>query len=161
MSASNYQLRGHMVQRRTFENIAIEAVKQFSILTEKTIEVNMEKWIDILALQDISVHILTDKKWNKQHTSFKKGESIPTQNKITIPQSCLDNSKKGDTEAFKTFFHELAHVTLKHDPIYLKADDNYEVSIFDDAEEQADLFAEIMLKLYRIENRPVQLRLAL
>lgn len=158
MDVQSHRLRGHMVQRRTEKEIATEAVAQFYFFNQKMKELNIEKFIDLLSLQGISVHILTNAEWRKKHTFLKKGESIPGQKRIVLPKQVLDNAKKGDREAIRTFFHELAHVVLRHEPIYLQADSDYKITVLDDAEEQADLFAKIMFMLYGIEEEPKQMQ---
>ena len=46
-----YKLRGHMVQRRTHQEIATEAVVQFSKLSQiEQGRLNIERFIDYLAM---------------------------------------------------------------------------------------------------------------
>lgn len=158
MDESTHKLRGHIVQRRTTEEIVTAAVEQFYIFKTKTSEANIEIFIDLLAEQNISVHILRNAEWQKKHTLLKKGESIPSQNKILLPKQLLDKALSGDRESFETFFHELGHVILKHEPTYQKTAIDYLVMPLDDAEEQADLFAKAMLILYEMEEEPKQLQ---
>lgn len=155
-----YKLRGHMVQRRTYTEIATEAVIQFSKLSKISQgQLSIECFIDYLATEDISIHILTNREWNKKHF-LTKGLSIPAQGKIFIPEKLFYGAIKNNLEDWETFFHELAHIVLKHEPVYLKADEERAIESLDDAETQADYFALIMMKLFNLRNnKPTQLKL--
>ncbi|QTO00878.1 hypothetical protein [Aggregatibacter sp. 2125159857] len=154
-----YKLRGHMVQRRTHQEIATEAVVQFSKLSQiEQGQLNIERFIDHLAMEDIAVHILPNREWNKKHF-LTKGLSIPIQGKIFIPQKLFNGAVKNNPEDWKTFFHELGHVVLRHEPIYLKADEKRAIESLDDAETQADYFALVMMKLFNLRDEPAQLEL--
>lgn len=154
-----YKLRGHMVQRRTYQEIAREAVVQFSKLSQiDQGQLNIERFIDYLAIEDIEVHILSTQAWNKKHF-LTKGLSIPVNGKIFIPQKLFNGAMNNNPEDWKTFFHELGHVVLRHEPIYLKADEKRAIESLDDAETQADYFALIMMKLFNLSDEPTQLEL--
>ncbi|EGK07400.1 hypothetical protein HMPREF0476_1813 [Kingella kingae ATCC 23330] len=154
-----YQLRGYMVQARTNREIAQFAVQLFINFINNGIQTpNIENLIDILSEQDISIHIETNAKWDRVHSIHKKGESTPSKKEIVIPKRVFDGAKKLNTEDLEVFFHEIGHVILKHSPIYMKSE-GYVITEIDDAEAQADYFAEIMLKLFDIKTTPKQLSL--
>ncbi len=142
-----YQLRGYMVKKRTRKEIAEQAILQY--VRFKRRDLNVEALIDELAEQDIAVHIESDRDWEKKHTWFKSGESEPSNNYIVIPNRVFRGAKNSQADSLEVFFHELGHVVLEHQPIYMKSD-GYVLSEYDDAEGQADLFAEFMLRLFGI-----------
>lgn len=157
---SQYVLRGYPVQARTNKEIASEAIRHFIFLHGYGISLkNIEKIIDVLAVEfDISIHIENNSKWDKTHSYLKRGESIPSQRKIVLPKRVFDGVKRGREKDLEVLFHEIGHVTLKHEPVYMKSE-GYILSALDDAEEQADYFANIMLQLFEVDIQPQQLRL--
>ena len=68
-----YKLRGHMVQRRTHQEIATEAVVQFSKLSQiEQGRLNIERFIDYLAMEDITIHVLSNRAWNHEAIQFER-----------------------------------------------------------------------------------------
>lgn len=160
IESKSHELRGHMVTRRTQHEIAIKALERFVSIPPNLINPpNIEHLIDYLSLQDIDVHIVSNKSWDKRHTKLKKGESIPQQNLIQVPKRLIDGANKKAIDDWHTFFHEVGHVMLEHKPIYLKTDIGYVIEPLDDAEEQADYFAKIMMGLFGLKVEPKQLEL--
>lgn len=102
-----------MVKRRSKKEIAVEAIQQFIKFQESGITTpDFVKLVDVLALQDIGVHIETNHNWENRFTWFKKGECTPDQKDIVLPKKIYDGVKKGKAEALEVFFHELGHVIL-------------------------------------------------
>lgn len=160
--SNKYQLRGHMVQPKTQEEIVLHAWRFFKDLKQYNIsQNNIESIIDILAEPkfNISIHIERNANWDKKHSKFKQGESIPSKREITLPKRVIDGVIKNKREDLATLFHEIGHVLLKHEPVYQKSN-GYIVSAKDDAEAQADSFAQAMLVFFNVqEERPTQLSL--
>lgn len=155
----SHELRGHMVTRKTENEIAALAVGSFISIHQSLDGVlDAERMIDYFGTVGISIHIMSNKGWDKKHTRFKKGESIPSLHQITIPERLIKGTKKNNSDDWHTFFHEIGHVLLEHKPIYLKADDDYIVQSMDDAEEQADYYARIMMQLFDIKPKLEQLQ---
>lgn len=155
----DYVPRGYIVRRRTAKEIGIEALGQYLFLQKKKCQsFDIEKIIDLLSLRDIAVCVEGDEKWRKTRTWFKKGESIPSRRIISIPMRVFNGARKGKTDDVKTFFHELGHVVLQHEPVYFKAED-WTITHLDDAEEQADLFAEFMISFFELPDNSRQMRL--
>lgn len=151
-----HKLRGHPVTRRTEQEIALLAANCFmGIHKNLNNPLDAEKLIDYFSTIDICIHAMSDKEWDKKHTPYKKGESIPDLKHITIPKRLIRGTKKNNPDDWHTFFHEIGHVLLEHKPIYLKANDNYIFQSMDDAEEQADYFAKIMMRLLGIKPLPL------
>lgn len=155
-----YTPRGHIVKRRTAKEISEAAVLQWAILWDSGCKTfNIEKISDILGVeQDICLRVEKNKDWEKKHTWLKKGESIPNKRLILIPQRGYKGAIRGNYDDIKTFCHELGHVVLKHEPTYHRAENGI-LTKFDDAEVQADLFAEVMMALFNIEPEKIQLSL--
>lgn len=155
----NYIPRGYIVKRRTSKEIGLEALEQYLFLLEKSCQLfDIEKIIDLLSLKGVTVCIESDKKWGEKHTWLKKGESIPGKRVISIPMKVFNGAKDGKFDDIKTFFHELGHVALQHDPIYFRAEIGA-ITHLDDAEEQADLFAEFMMTFFEVPDDFRQMRL--
>lgn len=149
----SHELRGHMVKRRTENEIAALAVGSFIKIHQNLNGLmNAERLIDYLGTLDISIHVMSNREWDKKHTRFKKGESIPSLNQIIIPERLVKGTKENNPDDWHTLFHEIGHVILEHKPIYLKADADYVIQAMDDAEEQADYFAKLMLRLFDIKQ---------
>lgn len=157
-----HQLRGYMVKKRTEEEIAGIAIEQFLFLKRHNLSLSkIEAIVDILDVkQEIRIHIERNADWDRQHSPYKKGESKPSEKSITIPKRVYDGVRKGKAQDLEVLFHEIGHVALEHTPIYMKAD-GYVVTVMDDAEEQADLFAAVLLRLFEIALPVTQLELDL
>lgn len=160
--SKDHQLKGYMVRKRTEEEIASLAIGQYLLFNRKKVGLeNIETVVDLLCVeQGIVVHVEGNKKWDKQHSPFKKGESKPSEKTITIPKRVYDGIKKGRARDLEVLFHEIGHVILEHSPIYMKAD-GYTLTAMDDAEVQADFFAAVMLRLFEIQLPIMQLELDL
>lgn len=158
----DYQLKGYMVRKRTEEEIALLAIEQYLLFDHNKVGLeNIETVVDVLYVkQGIVVHVESNKKWDRQHSSFKKGESKPSEKTITIPKRVFDGMKQGRASDLEVLFHEIGHVALGHSPIYMKAD-GYTLTAMDDAEAQADFFAAVMLRLFEIKLPVMQLELDL
>lgn len=157
---NSYTPRGYVVKKRTEKEIINEAVMLFLQLTQHGISLkNIESIFDICAITkelDISIHIEKNATWDRIHSKLKKGESVPCKREITIPKRVFDGARK--SEDLEVLFHEIGHVVLNHQPVYWKSE-GYIVTRLDDAEEQADYFAKIMLKLFEVDIQPKQLEL--
>ena len=158
----SYTPRGYVVKKRTEKEIINEAVMLFLQLTQHGISLkNIESIFDICAITkelDISIHIEKNATWDRIHSKLKKGESVPCKREITIPERVFDGTRKRKSEDLEVLFHEIGHVVLNHQPVYWKSE-GYIVTRLDDAEEQADYFAKIMLKLFEVDIQPKQLEL--
>lgn len=159
-----YMPRGHIVQKRTEKEIVNEAIMHFIQLSRHGISLeSIEKVIDLYAIDEskfnISIHIEKNATWDKIHSKLKKGESVPNKREITIPKRVFDGVLRRKSEDLEVLFHEIGHVVLNHQPVYWKAEEGYVVTRLDDAEEQADYFARVMLKLFEVDVQPQQLEL--
>ena len=157
---NSYTPRGYIVKKRTEEEIIKEAVMFFIRLSPYSISLKkIERILDICAIEfDISIHIEKNATWDSTHSKLKKGESVPCERKITLPKRVFDGAIKRKIADLEVLFHEIGHVVLNHQPVYWKSE-GYVVTRLDDAEEQADYFAKIMLELFEIDTQPKQLEL--
>lgn len=159
---SSYTPRGYVVQKRTEREIMNEAIMHFILLNQHGISLkNIEKIIDLYAIEgefNISIHVEKNATWDRIHSKLKKGESFPYRREITLPKRVFDGAIKRRSEDLEVLFHEIGHVVLNHQPVYWKSE-GYVVTRLDDAEEQADYFARIMLKLFEVDIQPQQLEL--
>lgn len=162
LNEQQYTLRGHLVQARNHNEIARQAIQHFITLINNGLSLNkIEQMIDVLSVNpefNITIHIEKNSIWDKTHSSLKRGESIPMERKIQIPKRVFDGAKKGKQKDLQTLFHEIGHIILNHKPIYMQSE-GYIITELDDAEVQADYFADIMLQLFGITSEPVQLKL--
>uniref|UniRef100_UPI0018F0DF1A ImmA/IrrE family metallo-endopeptidase n=3 Tax=Vibrionaceae TaxID=641 RepID=UPI0018F0DF1A len=73
-----------------------------------------------------------------------KGHCDPSKATISVPQSIYDNACIGERDALAVMLHEMGHLFLGHRPLLHYSSEP--ASKEEDAEWQADNFAEVILK---------------
>lgn len=137
-----YELRGVRVYPMTEENIRARAL----ILAEKfkftkRRKKKCEKGFELLSELGVTLSVIDDEEWILDLT---KGNFDPVTRTIAVPNVIYENACKGEQEALFVMFHELGHLFLMHRPL-LHASSS-EPTMIEDAEWQADTFAEAILQ---------------
>lgn len=143
--SNSYQLRGQRVEEMTPEDIKISAREAISVLNIKRSTLRkMDEFIENLPslLPKFNVDIIYNDEW----LGFADALYDPQIFTIAIPESLyIKMVKQNDSQAIFIFFHELGHALLGHRPVLHHAGSN--VSQYEDAEWQADCFAEEILSI--------------
>lgn len=137
-----YVLRGQRVEHMSPEHIQFAANRAMSILKVNNRSVNrMDEFIENLwDRHSINVEVIDDHAW----FGFAEALCDPGRFTIAIPNKLYTRiTKNKDIEAIFIFFHELGHLLLGHKPALHYS--LFPPSRFEDAEWQADFFAEIIL----------------
>jgi len=143
----------------------IEAVANVSVHilgidgdTEYEMDHFIEKLGDVFGIE---IDVVDDTEW------FHVTNAIcdPSMLAIAMPNKLYCEIEQGKPEALFIFFHELGHLLLAHKPVLHFSE--ISATEQEDAEWQADLFSETVLKIMmgarraRIRTRPKQLTLSL
>lgn len=135
----------------------IEAVASVSVAAlgiNRDTSLHMDKFIEKLGERfGIEVDVIEDDEWFLI-TNAICDPSIPA---MAMPKQLYMDIDSGKPEALFIFFHELGHILLAHKPI-LHFSDN-PATQQEDAEWQADLFSEHVLKIMSVRREPKQLAL--
>lgn len=143
-----YRLRGHRVAEKTpaeIHSMAINFCKIFHLQGQSIREV--EKLIDKLsACRLMTIESIESEEWNAKF-SYANGHYDPFALRIRLPDHVIDSIYSEDPnkqkDALHTFFHEIGHFSLGHRALLHEV--NTPPSMYEDAEYQADLFAEEVL----------------
>lgn len=145
MSSQQYILRGNRVapiDETRIAQIAINVCKAFNL--NKRNRKRLDKSFEDLAIYDITLDVISDRRWKKMTYDFTIGHYDPSTLTISIPKRVYDNACIGERDALFIILHELGHLFLGHKAILhhstMPALEN------EDAEWQADMFAEVALK---------------
>ncbi|WP_439235160.1 ImmA/IrrE family metallo-endopeptidase [Lonepinella koalarum] len=150
-----YQMNGYRVSpmtRNDIAQIATPIAKQFGLNSKnrKQLDKILEKVSDIA-----TIDILSDEEWQELTLNFTKGHYSPAELTIRIPERTYIEACQGDYDALEIILHEMGHLFLTHQTFLHKSD--IPPTQFEDAEWQADTFAEIILEM--MGYNPRQLRL--
>lgn len=152
---SNYQLRGQRVVGLTAKQIESAASVSVPVLgISKDTKLDMGRFIEQLGDRfGIEVDVIDDDEW------FHITNAIcdPSMLAIAMPNQLYVDIDEGKPEALFIFFHELGHILLAHKPILHFSDSP--ATQQEDAEWQADLFSEHVLKIMGVRRVPKQLAL--
>lgn len=157
-TATSYTQRGQRVPRISDKNLVDYATVVAGILsinrqTIKSIETFIESLSETLR---VTTHIIEDSDWPMPPQI--KALCDPNLMAIFIPESLYIKIAVGDAEAIGIFFHELGHLLLGHKAIlHYDTDDTH--SYEEDAEFQADMFANVILKIMGIGDKAKQMSL--
>ncbi len=152
---NEYILRGQRVSPLSPQTVKRMACSAMSILNinRNTIK-NMDIFIeDIWDKYSINVELIPDQEW----LGFAEALCDPSRFTIAIPEKMYtDIVKYKDKNAIFIFFHELGHLLLGHKPAL-----HYSLlppSLYEDAEWQADYFAEVILnKIAGVKHKQLDL----
>lgn len=141
-----YQMKGNRVIPLTLAEIRQRAhsfCEVFS-LTPKTVN-KMDIAIERFAASNICIDPVDDEEW----LFLTEGHCDPGTWTIRVPESTLIAAYKGDPRALFVIFHELGHLMLAHQ-VVLHSEKSALPTMEEDAEWQADTFAEIILAKLKI-----------
>ncbi|MBW4018022.1 hypothetical protein HG533_04240 [Moraxella osloensis] len=142
---SSYRLRGQRVEAMTPDEVKFSAREAIDVLNIKRSTLkNMDVFIENLPnlLPKFNVDIIYNDEW----LGFANALFDPKTFTIAIPNSLyVKMVKQNDSQAIFIFFHELGHALLGHVPVLHHI--GSEVTEYEDAEWQADCFAEEILNI--------------
>ncbi|MDO4251208.1 MAG: ImmA/IrrE family metallo-endopeptidase [Moraxella sp.] len=136
---------------REIQAVAGYIIKRFDITKESLQQ--MDKLIDRLWYEaSIVVDVVDDKRWLKVANAWFD----PVNYQISIPQSLYNallhkRLTKAKKRAIAIFFHELGHLSLSHKAVLHHT--NASPTQYEDAEWQADYFADEILLLMGVQNK--------
>ncbi len=136
-----YRLRGNRVQPMSLSHICIVANnvgKAFGF--NKRNKRNLDEVFESLFELGVILNVIDDEDW----LFVTKGHCDPSKATICVPQSIYDNACIGERDALAVMLHEMGHLFLGHRPVLHYS--NEPAVQEEDAEWQADSFAEVILK---------------
>lgn len=153
---SQYQMKGNRVTPLTLEEIKKRACGFCNVfdLTSKNLH-KVDMVLESLADYNICLDAVDDDEW----LFLTEGHCDPNTWTIRVPESTLTAAYQGDPVALSVIFHELGHLMLSHQVI-LHNEKSALPTMLEDAEWQADTFAEIILaklKLSTMQQLPLPL----
>ncbi|GEN42586.1 MULTISPECIES: ImmA/IrrE family metallo-endopeptidase [Pseudoalteromonas] len=144
----NYRLRGNRVSPLPLSQIKVVAenfAKAFDF--KRRNRRNLDKNFELLYQLRVTLEVVDDKDW----IFLTKGHCDPSKAIICVPQSIYNNACIGEQEALAVMLHELGHLFLGHRSLMHYSDKPAEE--IEDAEWQADMFAEIILSIMGYETK--------
>lgn len=151
MTESNeYILRGQRVPPMTPRQIELKAQSAMTVLKiDHSAIGRMDEFIeDLWDKFGINVEVLSDDTW----LGFAEALCDPSRFTIAMPDNLYSKiTRLNDPKAIFIFFHELGHLILGHKPALHYSETS--PTECEDAEWQADYFAEVILS--NLENRGV------
>lgn len=146
MEPSTYVLRGNRVAPMSMIDITSSAVNYSTIFNLKSLKRKkcLDQAFEQLSVYGITLNVVEDHNWTNATYDLTSGHYDPVTLTISVPNRTYVLACKGDREALFVLFHELGHLILGHRPLLHKS--NTPPLQIEDAEWQADLFAEIVLK---------------
>ena len=146
MESSTYVLRGNRVAPMSMNDITNRAVNYSAIFNLKSLK--KRKSLDVafeqLSEYGITLNVIEDHIWSKVTYDLTSGHYDPVTLTISIPNKTFEMACRGDREALFVLFNELGHLVLGHQALLHKA--NRPALEIEDAEWQADLFADVVLQ---------------
>ncbi|EMT6574433.1 MULTISPECIES: ImmA/IrrE family metallo-endopeptidase [Providencia] len=145
-----YQMRGIRVSPMPEEEIAVRAINfchAFGINDfgkSKRKRKRYDKIFEDLYLYGITIHVMDDNEWEAHTANLTIGHCDPSNLTISVPNKIYTMACWGEEHALEVMFHELGHLLLAHKPLLHFA--NKAPTRIEDAEWQADSFAEIVLE---------------
>ncbi|ENY9362078.1 ImmA/IrrE family metallo-endopeptidase [Salmonella enterica] len=146
MESSAYALRGNRVAPMNMNDITSRAVNYSTIFNLKTLKRKkcLDQAFEKLSEYGITLNVVEDHVWTRATYDLTSGHYDPNTLTISVPNRTFELACRGDREALFVLFHELGHLVLGHRPLLHKS--NNPPSQIEDAEWQADLFAEVVLR---------------
>lgn len=136
-----YQLRGYRVAPMEMGEIEANAIAfakalKFTPLRKKKCDENIER----LSAFNVTLNVVPDEEW----IFLTKGHFDPSNLTISVPEVIYNDACVGDKDALFVMLHELGHLMLGHKAVLHSA--NSSPTKEEDAEWQADIFAETILR---------------
>lgn len=146
MESSAYVLRGNRVAPMSMNDVTSRAVNYCTFFNLKQLKKKkrLDQAFELLSDYGITLNIIDDHVWTKATYDLTSGHYDPVTLTISIPNRTFELACRGDREALFVLFHELGHLMLGHRPLLHKA--NKPALMIEDAEWQADLFADVVLQ---------------
>ncbi|HFI5592331.1 TPA: ImmA/IrrE family metallo-endopeptidase [Raoultella planticola] len=114
-----------------------------------------DSFFESLSIYGITLSVMDDNEWEALTYDLTIGHCDPASLTITVPNKIYENACLGEEHALAVIFHELGHLLLGHKPVLHFS--SKEPTRVEDAEWQADTFAEIVLETIGV--RTIQMSL--
>ncbi|AFE58024.1 ImmA/IrrE family metallo-endopeptidase [Rahnella aceris] len=140
-----YQMRGTRVSPMHEVDIASKA-RNFCQAFGLTRQGRVKKYdtaFELLAAYSITLNVMEDDEWEITTMDLTIGHCDPSTMTISVPKRIYEMACKGERMALSIMMHELGHLLLGHKPVLHFS--NVHPIQFEDAEWQADTFAEVSL----------------
>lgn len=138
-------LRGNRVAPMSLNEIANGAINYSSFFNLKAMKKknNLDKAFEKLSEFGITLNIVEDRVWEKMTYGLTTGHYDPNSLTISVPNRIYELACQGERESLFVLFHELGHLVLGHRAVLHNS--KKEAVQMEDAEWQADTFAEVVL----------------
>ncbi|MCT6590648.1 ImmA/IrrE family metallo-endopeptidase [Pantoea dispersa] len=152
-----YQMRGNRVAKMQEEEIATRAINfcnAFQIVSSRK-KKRYDDVLEALTNYGITLDVMDDQDWFNLTYDVTIGHCDPSTLTITVPNKIYESACYGDEHALAVVFHELGHLLLGHQPVlHFSSKDAIQT---EDAEWQADTFAEIVLETIGVRTYQMSL----
>lgn len=145
-----YEMRGNRVRPMSEDEIVKKALNACLALgfskrhKYKRKPKKFDQALEQLSDFQITLNPIDDDEWYQETRDLTIGHCDPQDLMINVPERIYRMACKGERDALMVIFHELGHLLLQHKAVLHFSNTAAEQS--EDAEWQADLFAEIMLE---------------
>lgn len=145
MEPSTYVLRGNRVAPMSLNEIKNGAINYSTFFNLKAMKKknNLDKAFEELSEFGITLNVVEDRVWEKMTYGLTTGHYDPNSLTISVPNRIYELACKGERESLFVLFHELGHLILGHRALLHNS--KKEAVQMEDAEWQADTFAEVVL----------------
>ncbi|AWR61218.1 ImmA/IrrE family metallo-endopeptidase [Proteus mirabilis] len=130
---------------------AVGFCQVFKLINKRKKNRTFDKIFESFTEYGITLDSIEDKEWEKLTYDLTIGHFDPTTWTISVPNRVYVNACKGEKDALFIIMHELGHLFLGHRPVLHKS--NKPPVECEDAEWQADTFAEFVLEQLGYETR--------
>lgn len=146
MEPPTYVLRGNRVAPMSMNDITNRAMNYSAFFNLKSLKKkgNLDQAFEELSEYGITLNVVDDRVWTRETYDLTSGHYDHVTLTISIPNRTFELACRGDREALFVLLHELGHLILGHRPLLHKATKS--ATQVEDAEWQADLFAEVVLQ---------------
>jgi hypothetical protein len=137
----SYELRGNRVAPMNafqIETTALRLAKIFKLTKRR--RKKCDKSFELLSELGVTLSVIENHEW----LGLTKGHFDPTTMTISVPEVIYEDACKGGKDALFVMLHELGHLFLMHRPLLHSS--SIQAEKFEDAEWQADTFADAILE---------------
>ena len=149
-----YQMRGNRVSPMQEEEIAYRAINfcnAIGLTASKRKRKRYDMFFESLSIYGVTLDVRTDKEWEALTYDLTIGHCDPASLTITVPNKIYVNACLGEEHALAVIFHELGHLLLGHKAVLHFS--VKEPTRIEDAEWQADTFADIVLETIAVRTQ--------
>lgn len=145
MEPPTYVLRGNRVAPMSMNDVSSNAVNFCSYFKLKSLKKKkkLDTAFELLSLYSITINVVDDKIWTASTYDLTSGHYDPNTWTISVPNKTFELACHGEREALFVLFHEIGHLVLGHQALLHKS--KKPALQIEDAEWQADTFAEVIL----------------